>query len=111
MADQIRRVRVKFTDSIAGLRDPTPAVLSAKYSKLAADMKAERNGKNPMWSEMQIQDAAEKTRQADAAVLRTGFAKDWSFKPGDEAMVNQAVAEEWEAAGVCTVLGGEKKAA
>jgi len=103
---EIKRVRVKFLDSLAGLRDPTPALLAAKYARIAESMAAETQGgksKLPLYSEAQIRAAVDSERRKDEAVIRTGFVKDWAFKPGEEASVNAEIAREWEAGGVCVV--------
>jgi hypothetical protein len=101
---EIKRVRVKFLDAMAGLRDPTPATLAAKYARLADSMKAEKAGKQPAYTDSQIQAAVDVSKKADTAVVPTGFAKDWFFKAGDEASVNEVIAKHWEAAGQVAIL-------
>jgi len=101
---EIKRVRVKFLDSMAGLRDPTPAILAAKYAKLEEALRAEKNGKLPLYKDHEVRARVDAAKAADDAVIPAGFAKDWSFKPGEEASVNAAIAEHWEAAGQVTVL-------
>ena len=111
MSDKNTRVTVKFLDSIAGLRDPSPAVLEAKYKHLAESLGKEKEGsKLPKYSKFQIEAAVEAERKRDEAVIRIGFTKDWSFKVGDEALVNVAAAEAMEASGVVAIVKEKKTA-
>jgi len=104
MADKPTRVRVKFLDSIAGLRDPIQAALETKYKKLEESMSAEKNGKVQAHSKVQIAAAVDAARRSDEAVIRTGFVKDWSYKPGEEALVSVAIAKAWEEAGIVSII-------
>ncbi|HLK64730.1 MAG TPA: hypothetical protein VKU19_14895 [Bryobacteraceae bacterium] len=113
--NQIKRVRVKFLDSIAGLRDPRPEELEARYKRLGADMARQRrpDGLGASYSASAIAQAIEEERRRDAAAVPLGFTKDWCFKMGEEGLVNQVIAEEWEAAGICIIIRepGKKDAA
>jgi len=109
----MKKVRVKFVESIAGCRDPLPKELEAKYTRLASSLAAERDGKIPRHTQGQIAAAVDAARRQDEAVIRTGFSKDWAFKPGDEAMVSEEIAKVWEEQGILTLIPPEpvKKAA
>jgi hypothetical protein len=113
MTDKNARVTVKFLDSIAGQRDPTPEMLDQKYKKLAQSMEKQMEGgksKIPKYSKQQIEAAVEAERKVDAGIIRTGFTKDFAFKVGAEALVSAAIAEAWEASGTVTIVKDKKAA-
>jgi len=111
--------RVKILESIAGLGDPQPAQLERKYARIRQDLteRAIRNNREP--SPTDIEAAVNAEKRKDALWVKTGFNKDWSFKPGDEPLIDAALAEKWEEAGICIPAptptdksgSGEKKAA
>lgn len=101
------KVRVKVLDSIAGLADPDTAKLEAKYDKIIAGLR----GREKPPSEQQIRVHIEGLKKADRYHEKPiGFKKDWSFKQGDEVMVEKTLAEKWVEAEICLLIE-EKKAA
>lgn len=105
--------RVKFLDSIAILADPKPTdVLEEKYR----DMKAKMLARKPRpASAATIEEAINTTKLRDRyGEPSHGFARDMSFKPDQEALINADLAVKWEAAGICVILedaSGKSKAA
>jgi len=110
MTDKNARVTVKFLDSIAGQRDQAPATLEAKYKRMDESMTKETEGKAPKYKKHQVDAAVDAERRQDEAIIRSGFVKDWSFKPGDEALVSVAAAEAWEESGVAVIVKEKKSA-
>ena len=41
--------------------------------------------------------------------MQRGFKKDWSFKPGDEALIEEATAKQWADSEICVILPNESK--
>lgn len=106
--------KVKFLDAMAGLADPKPkAALDAKYAQIREKMETPPEGSDKGASkhtiDAAITEAKKRDRYGDPA---WGFARDFSFKVGDEAVIDAKLAEHWEAAGYCTVIeDATKKAA
>lgn len=100
------RKKVKILQSIAGLGDPSQAVLERKYAQMTAELEGRK--KPPSAAAIEAVISAE--RKKDQQAVRTGFLQDWSFKPDQEVMINAELAEKWEESGICLILG-EKKAA
>jgi hypothetical protein len=98
----MKKTRVKFLDSIAGLGDPKPVeVLDGEYAKVRAEFKARK----PPMSDARIAEIIERRKAADRyGAAGMGFARDFSFKPDQEALIPAELARAWEEAGVCLVL-------
>lgn len=111
MSDSLKRVRVKFLDSIAGLRDPSQQALEAKYTSMAEGLAAEKQGKVQRHTPAAIKTLVDVERRKDEAVIRVGFTKDWAFKTGDETSVNEEIARHWEEQGLAVVLSEPVKKA
>lgn len=94
----MEKLRVKMQVSIAGIGDPSPAMLSKKYQLIEADLKRRKQGREV------IEEAVALAKAKDAAEPRRGFAQDFSFKPGDEVLLEAYVARKWEASGICVIL-------
>ena len=97
--------RVKFLDSIAGLGDPNKSRLEERYERLRVTLKQQK--RSPAGIEEFINEQKIKDRYAEVPI---GFAKDFSFKAGEEALIPAGIAEKWEACGICVAIP-EKKAA
>lgn len=109
----MRKVKVKILDSIAGLKDPrSPSELDEKYRQQIQRM---NKGRQKPFSEGFVEELVSDFKKHDRYGEKPlGFARDWSFKPGDEVMINADLAEKWQDAGICTILADEpaaKKAA
>jgi hypothetical protein len=106
----VKKVKVKMLESIAGLADPRPRnELDEKYRKKIEQMN--RGRQKPFSDEFtnnMLKDMKERDRYGEKPL---GFPRDWSFKPGDEPMIEQSLAEKWEDGGVCLIVREEKKAA
>jgi hypothetical protein len=98
------RVRVRFLDSIAGAGDPVPAQLEEKYRNMSDELLKMKEGKMKKYTEQQVRVLVDDERKRDAAIIRSGFAKQFSFKVGDEATVNVEIAKHWEDASICSIL-------
>jgi hypothetical protein len=100
--------RVKMLESIAGLADPRPqAVLEEKYSKLRIENKRREKPLSEFTIESRIDDLKKRDRYGEVSL---GFPRDWSFKPGDEPLINAELAEKWEEGGLCVAVEGKKAA-
>jgi hypothetical protein len=101
--------------SVAGLGDVQPAALAAKYAKTEKDMRAKARMNNgvrvSIYSEDQIAAAVDAEKRKDAAAPNRGFTQDFSFKTGDEPLIDAMIADKWEAAGICVAIQESKKAA
>jgi hypothetical protein len=98
------KTRVKILVSIAGVGDPDRAALEKKYAAMRTWFEAKRRSENFIEREI---DEAKRLDRYDAPP--TGFARDWSYKPGEEALIDAELAKKWEAAGVCTIVPPEAK--
>ena len=101
------KARVKILDSIAGLADADTAKLDAKYALIERDLR----GRDKPPTEKAIKERIAELKIADRyAEAPLGFKKDWSFKPGEEVLIEADLAKKWAAAEICQLLD-EKKAA
>lgn len=109
----MNKKRVKFMESIAGLADPKPvSVLDEKYDKMRDQMRRPAQGREKGVSEYTINTVIAETKLRDRyGEKQVGFARDYSFKPGDEASIDAELADKWDALGLLTILGDVKKAA
>jgi hypothetical protein len=98
------KTRVKILVSIAGVGDPDRETLEKKYQAMRVWFEAKRRSEN--FIEREIAEAKRVDRY-DAPP--TGFARDWSYKPGEEAMIDAELAKKWEAAGICAIVAPEAK--
>lgn len=100
--------RVKMLVSIAGLGDANPSDLAKKYDRMERDMRAKfrlsGGTKVRVFSDEQIASTIETERRKDAAEPRRGFSQDFSFKAGDEPLIDAGVAEKWEEGGICVAI-------
>ena len=106
----MRKVKVKILDSIAGLADPKPqSVLDEKYrAKIEQMNKGREKPFSKFFTDQVIGQMKQHDRYGEKPI---GFVRDWSFKPGDEPMIEESLAKAWEDSGICTILRDEKKAA
>ena len=104
--------RVKITDSIAVLADPKPtAELDAKYAKHREKLLAREKPPSKATIDNEIAVLKKRDRYGEPVY---GFKMDRGFKPDQEAVIDAALAEKWEASGACVIIGdaiSEKKAA
>jgi hypothetical protein len=98
------KTKVKMLQSIAGLGDPDREALEKKYAAMRAWHEAKRRSES--FIEREIAEAKRLDRY-DAPP--SGFPRDWSYKPGDEPMIDAHLAKNWEAAGNCTILAPDVK--
>jgi len=109
-----KKVKI-LVESIAGLGDAQPDAVARKYAKIEREMRSKarlNNGiKVSIYTEDQIRSAVDAERRKDDAEPRRGFTQDFSFKRGDEPLIDSELAEKWEAAGICAILDSGKKAA
>jgi len=109
---EIRKVKVKFLQSISGQPDQKAAENEKRYNKLADVMArtVDPNSKppRPIYTAVQITEAVAAARALDSKIIPLGFTKDWSFRAGEEANVNAAIAPSWEEAGICEILPDKK---
>jgi hypothetical protein len=106
MLSKDSKTRVKFLDSIAGLGDPDKAKLELRYAELRRTMRLQSQKRTAESIEKAIDEQKATDRFNEVPI---GFAKDFSFAPGQEAQIPADLAEKWEAAGICVSV--EKKAA
>lgn len=98
----MKKVRVKFLESIAGLADPKPkAELDEKYERIREEnLRRER----PL-SQATVEERIHAYKQTDRyGEPFIGFNKDFGFKVGDEAFILGEIASKWEASGICVIL-------
>lgn len=97
------KTKVKFLDSIAGLGDPkSPAELDAQYRvKIALLGQGREKPFSQAFCEEVIATYKKRDRYGEKPI---GFARDFSFKIGDEAMIPSELAEKWQDAGICLIL-------
>jgi hypothetical protein len=98
------KTKVKILVSIAGLGDPEREALEKKYAAMRAWLEAK--GRSETFIEREIAEAKRLDRY-DAPP--SGFPRDWSYKPGEEVMIDAELARKWEAAGICTIVAPEAK--
>lgn len=104
--------KIKLLTSIAGLGDPDRAKLDAKYVRLSASMQAEVDFRGKKRSTESIAAAvAEEKRKDRYDEKPIGFKTDWSFRSGDEAVIDSELAKKWADSGICIILPTEKRAA
>lgn len=106
----MKKVKVKMLDSVAGLADPrSTEELDRKYKAKIAQM---NQGREKPFSETFTRNFIDEMKRRDRYGEKPlGFPRDWAFKAGDEPYIDAALAENWEAAGMCVVIRDEKKAA
>jgi hypothetical protein len=98
--------RVKMLESIAGLADPKlKADLEAKYQRIREANRQREKPFSDRTVENQIAELKKRDRYGEPPL---GFPRDWSFKPGDEVLINAELAEKWEDLGLCVVIGDKK---
>ena len=91
--------KVKITESIAGMADPKPkSVLDQKYSEHTAKLKAVEKPPSIHTINQVIDDMKKRDRYGEPML---GFPRDWSFKPGDEVLIDADLADKWQEAGIC----------
>lgn len=99
----MKKLKVRILDSIAGLADPKPkADLDAKYAAKRENMNRSREKPfSEHFLNSVIEDMKKRDRYGEKPL---GFPRDWSFKPGDEPLINEELARKWEDAGICVVI-------
>jgi hypothetical protein len=106
------KVRVKMLTSIAGLGDANPADLAKKYARMERDLRSKTRKRDgitaQIYTEDQIAGLVNSEKRRDADEPRRGFAQEFQFKAGEEALIDSLIAEKWEAAGICVALPAEK---
>jgi hypothetical protein len=97
------KTKVKILDSIAGLADPKPVeLLDAKYQALRDGLRARKPKPVP---EHKIEETIAQTKLADRySEPILGFARDWSFRPGEEVLIDATLAEKWATAEICDLI-------
>jgi hypothetical protein len=102
------KIKVKMLDSIAGLADPkSTETLDAKYKTMIDGMKARKPKAVP---DTVMEETIAQTKLRDRyGETPLGFPRDWSFRPGEEVLIDAELARKWEAAGICVLV--EAKAA
>ena len=100
----MRKRKVKFTESFAGLGDPDIKQLDEKYAKITANM--ERQKIPPRTIEGQLKELKIQDRYN---VKPIGMPRDYSFKAGDEVFVPADLAEKWTDAGLCIYVEDKGK--
>jgi hypothetical protein len=97
------KVKVRILDSIAGLADPRPKdELDAKYATKIEKMNAGREKPfSKHFTDTMIGQMKSRDRYGEKPI---GFPRDWSFKPGDEPMIDADLAVKWEDSGICMVI-------
>jgi len=108
--------RVKIQVSIAGSGDPSQTELERKYASLRRTLEEHSRAARLMNKTGRTAEEIESTvaaeRRKDAAIPRvSGFTAPFSFKPGEEIIIDAELADKWEAAGICSILPAEKKTA
>jgi hypothetical protein len=103
--EKTSKTRVKILTSIAGLGDPkTVEVLDAEYAKLRAQLSAKTRKPAPL-SDAKIDEIIARQKPLDRYGKKgMGFARDWVFRPDQEALIPPALAEPWQEAGICIIL-------
>lgn len=103
-----RRVKI-LVESIAGFGDVDRGALDRKYAKYVADYRKA----NPKVSQQALDYFVGELKKADRYDdYRTGMERDFAFKRDQEVLIPEALAEKWEAAGICSsVPDTGKKAA
>jgi hypothetical protein len=106
----MEKLKVKFNESIAGLADPKPtAELDKKYQDKIASM---GKGRPRPFSEAFTKQLIDQMKAHDRYGEKPlGFHGDFTFKIGDEAMIDAELARKWEANGTCSILETGRKAA
>lgn len=99
------KTRVKILTSIACLGDPKPvAELDAEYAEVRAQLSAKTRKPAPL-SEAKIDEIIARQKQLDRyGKAGTGFPRDISFRPDQEALIDAELAEKWQESGICIIL-------
>src|ERR1700722_5633668 len=101
------KVRVKILDAIAGLADPDVARLDLKYGKLEAGLRAQEKPPQERAIRERIAVLKKSDRYDENPI---GFKKDWAFKPGKEALIEEDLARKWADAEICALIERTKSA-
>ncbi len=106
----MKKVKVKFLDSIAVLADPKPThELDKKYADKIEKM---NRGREKPFSKYFVDNLIADMKKHDRyGEKQQGFLRDMAFKPGDEALIEETLAQDWEDAGVCVIQIESKKTA
>jgi hypothetical protein len=104
----VEKVRVRFIESIAGLKDPLPReVLDEKYAKIRFQMENPVDRKKP-FREDEILATIERLRKDDRyAEAAYGFLRDYSFRPGEIFLIAKDIADKWIAGGICELAADQ----
>lgn len=104
----MKKVKVKILQSVAGTGDPSPEELHRKYVTMAKNLtqislNAQKMGKRGK-SDEEINDLVEAEKRSDARIPRvSGFTHQFSFKPGETALIDSTLAEKWQESGICLI--------
>jgi hypothetical protein len=103
--------QVKMLESISGMGDAQPKELALKYEKIEREMrskiKLDNGRKIRIFTDEQIARSVAEEKQKDGQEPRRGFTRDYAFKAGDTPFVENSVADNWEAAGLCVSLASD----
>jgi hypothetical protein len=96
------KVRVRFIESIAGLKDPLPkAVLDEKYARIRFEMEHPADRPKP-FREAEILATIERLQKDDRyGEPSIGFVKDFAFRPGEIFSIPKEIADKWIEGDIC----------
>jgi hypothetical protein len=99
----MKKKKVKFNESFAGLGDPDVKKLDEKYLKQSKSMEARKIPQRAIAQQIANQKILDRYEEKPI-----GMPKDFAFKSGEEAMIPEELAEKWIAAGICNAVLDEK---
>jgi hypothetical protein len=104
--------KVKFVTSISGLADPDREALDRQYAKMLEQAKDAAVKANREFKPGPVMLAIAERKKADRYDdVQRGFKRDFSFRPGDEALIPAAIAEAWQEQEICLIVEESSKKA
>lgn len=102
----MKRVKVKFAQSIAVLGDPkTVEFLDEKYKTFAEALKGRDKPPSAATIKYLIDEKKRSDRYGEPLY---GFSRDMAWKPGDEVFLPISLALKWEQDGICAIVPTEE---
>lgn len=102
----MKKKKVKFTESFAGLGGADIKALDARYQKTIKLMEAQGTPKKAIDAYIANQKILNRYNAAPI-----GMPRDYSFKAGEEAMIPEELAAKWIEAGIYNAVEEKRKAA